>query len=284
MITNLKESLIDFMTSHRLSPDEVQCVNFFSQTQQEICHCDFIDFIELAEDINFEEYDPLIKHREVISRSIAIIAETWFITRSREAGSFWELNFLPAVGEYEEIEEEDIISDTDRIDEEMIELCYNVSSNSDYVRDDIMINNKKYTIDNMDGVEKVVNDDGDVAIILACNPGGRYWSDRSLATKDPQVLYHPELVKIVLEYRAKNPIKGYQLEDGNIGEVFNIDELSTKYNLNFGGITNERFNNLQIVWKPKGYDYIIDFSGAASHEGLRHEVIYSLGSVDVISI
>ena len=153
MITNLKQSLIDFMTSHRLSPDEVQCVKFFSEVQQEICHCDFIDFIELAEDINFEDYDPLIKHSEVISQSIAIIADTWFISRSRDVGSFWQFNVLPVIGEYEDIEEEDILTDTDRIDDEMIELCYGVSNNSEYVRDNLIINNERYIIENKDGIE-----------------------------------------------------------------------------------------------------------------------------------
>lgn len=282
MITNLKQSLIDFMTSHRLSPDEVQCVNFFSQVQQEICHCDFIDFIELAEDINFEEYDPLIKHREMISQSIAIIADTWFISRSREPGSFWQLNVLPVVGEYEDIEEEDIITDTDRIDEEMIELCYGVSDNSDYVRDNLMINDERYIIENKDGIERVVNKDGKVGIIIACNPNGRYWTVPSTAVKDPQILYYPELVKIVAEYRASNPIKGYQLENGNIAEVFDIDELSVKYNLDFGILGNQHFNNLQVVWIPKDTDYIIDFSGAASHDDLRHEVIYPVDSVNIV--
>lgn len=282
MITNLKQSLIDFMTSHRLSPDEVQCVNFFSQVQQEICHCDFIDFIELAEDINFEDYDPLIKHREVISQSIAIIAESWFISRSREAGSFWQLNVLPAIGEYEDIEEEDIITDTDRIDDEMIELCYGVSNNSDYVRDNLVIDNERYIIENKDGIERVVDNKGRVAIILACNPNGRYWTVSSTTVKDPQILYYPELVKIVIEYRANNPIKGYQLENGNIAEVFDIDELSAKYNLDFGPLGNQHFNNLQVVWMPKDTDYIIDFSGAASHEDLRHEVIYPVDSVNIV--
>lgn len=282
MITNLKQSLIDFMTTHRLSSYEVQCVNFFSQVQQEICHCDFIDFIELAEDINFEDYDPLIKHREVISQSIAIIAESWFISRSREAGSFWQLNVLPAIGEYEDIEEEDIITDTDRIDDEMIELCYGVSNNSDYVRDNLVIDNERYIIENKDDIERVVDDKGRVAIILACNPNGRYWTVPSTTVKDPQILYHPELVKIVIEYRASNPIKGYQLENGNIAEVFDIDELSAKYNLDFGPLGNQHFNNLQVVWMPKDTDYIIDFSGAASHEDLRHEVIYPVDSVNIV--
>lgn len=282
MITNLKQSLIDFMTSHKLSPDEVQCVNFFSQVQQEICHCDFLDFIELAEDINFEDYDPLIKHREVISQSIAIIAETWFISRSRDVGSFWQLNVLPVIGEYEDIEEEDIITDTDRIDNEMIELCYGVSNNSDYVRDNLVINNERYIIENKDGIERVVDDKGRVAVILACNPNGRYWTVPSTTVKDPQILYYPELVKIVIEYRVSNPIKGYQLENGNIAEVFDIDELSVKYNLDFGPLGNQHFNNLQVVWIPKDTDYIIDFSGAASHDDLRHEVIYPVDSVNIV--
>ena len=282
MITNLKQSLIDFMTDHKLSPDEVQCVNFFSQVQQEICHCDFIDFIELAEDINFEDYDPLIKHREVISQSIAIIAETWFISRSRDVDSFWQLNVLPVIGEYEDIEEEDIITDTDRIDDEMIELCYGVSNNSDYVRDNLVIDNERYIIENKDGIERVVDDKGRVAVILACNPNGRYWTVPSTTVKDPQILYYPELVKIVIEYRASNPIKGYQLEDGNIAEVFDIDELSVKYNLDFGPLGNQHFNNLQVIWVPKDTDYIIDFSGAASHDDLRHEVIYPVDSVNIV--
>lgn len=285
MIINLGDSLLEFIANHNLNIEEIEYVSYDSNYNDGATHCSFADLMDVIEEINFEDHDPLIKYREPIKNHICIVGNGWFVYNSSDSTAIWEYSLLPQpMGDYEPISEEDIIDEVDTVDEWATELLTNSSINTDYVRDKITAVGIEYKIDNMDGLEKVVNDDGHVAVILACNPNGQYWSVKSLATKDPQVLYHPELVKIVLEYRAKNPIKGYQLEDGNIAEVFDIDELSTKYNLNFGGITNERFNNLQVIWKTKGYDYVIDLSGAASHEGLHHEVIYPVSSVDVVSI
>lgn len=285
MVINLAESLLAFLEQHNLNTADVEYVGYQSAVFGEMAHCTLHDFIEVAEDINFEDYDPLVKHREPIKNQINIVAEQWFVTTSIEPGSLWTYSELPQpMGDYEPISEEDIIEEIDVIDEWAAELVVNESPNLDYVKDLIQINGVNYKIDGIDGLEKVVNDANCVAIILACNPLGRYWTVPSTTVKDPQILYHPELVKLVIEYRANNPIEGYQLKNGDIIEVFDVDELSAKYDLDFGTLTNHHFNNLQVVWVPKGVDYVIDFSGASSHEDLRHEVIYPVGSMNIVSV
>lgn len=283
MIVNLKRNILEFIKSHELSVIDIEYVNYISKEDGSLCSCDFSELLDVAEDINFEDHDPLIKHREQLHQNISIVADEWYITRSTDPAVIWEYHGLPALGDYKELYEEDLIDLDDIIDNEILDLITHESPNADYVRDNIMILDELYRIENNDGIEQVVNKKGCVAVILACNPNGRYWTVPTTSAKDPQILYHPELVKIVSEYRANNPIEGYQLKDGDIATVFDIDELSTKYNLDFGPIGNQHFNNLQVVWMSKNTDYVIDFSGAASHEDLRHEVIYPLSSMNVIS-
>lgn len=285
MIINLAENLLTFLEQHNLDTRDIEYVGYQSGVSGEISHCTFLDFLEVAEDINFEDYDPLVKHREPIKNQINIVAEQWFVATSNEPDTLWSYSELPIpMGVYEPICEEDIIDEVDVIDEWTSELLSNKSPNLDYVRDTIDIAGKTYKIDGINGLEKIVDDNNRTPVILACNPNGRYWTVQSTTFKDPQILYHPELVKIVIEYRQSHPIEGYQLADGNIMDVFDIEELSDKYNLDFGTLSNQHFNNLQVVWVPKGVDYIIDFSGASSHEDLRHEVIYPVGSMNIVSV
>lgn len=284
MIINLAESLIEFAQNHNINLEEVEYVGYHCALNNEQCHCTLVDFMDVAEDINFEDYDPLIKYREPIKNRIDIVSENWFIRNSNEPGAIWSYHELAAPpGHYEPISDEDIIEEIDNIDEWANELLSKESPNLDYVKDLIDINGVRYKIDGIDGLEKVVDDNGRVAVIMACNPNGRYWTTTA-TNKDPQILYHPELVKIVLEYRAANEIKGYPLKDCNIKTVFNIAELADKYNLDFGDITNESFNNLRVAWLPKNYEYIIEFSGAGSHLDLRHEIVKSLAGLDVIKL
>lgn len=285
MIINLKENLLDFIKSHNLSLEGIDFVSYKSSDGGEIYHCDLIDFIEVAEGIDFEEYDPLIKHREVLSDTINIVADEWFIQRSQEPGAIWQLNHFPETGDYEPVSEEDLINPDDNIDDDVVELLDLPSPNATYALDAIEINGETYHIDIKDGIQRVLNDRGHTAIIVACNPNGKYWTYPDAGVKDPQMLFHPELVKIIMEYQATlKPTNEYNLRDADIGSVLNLKELATKYNLNIEGFEQRAFNNLDVVFVNSGTEYQITYTGAASFPDLRHEVVTRVTPNDIIKL
>lgn len=285
MIINLKENLLDFIKSHNLSLEAIEFISYKSSDDGEIYHCDLIDFIEVADEIDFEEHDPLIKHREVLSDTINVVADEWFIQRSQEPGAIWQLNHFPETGEYEVVREEDLISPDDNIDSEVVELLDLPSPNATYALDSISIGADTYQIETKDGIQRVVTVNGLRGVIIACNPKGRYWTQPHAGVKDPQMLFHPELVKIIMEYQATlESVKRYNLRDADIGSVFNLEELASKYNLNIEGFEQDAFNNLDVVFVRPDAEYQITFTGAASFPDLRHEIITRMAPNDIIKL
>lgn len=288
MIINLKSNLLEFIKSHNLSVMDIEYVSYLSKEHDSYCCCDFSELVDIAEDINFEDYDPLIKHREQLSQDINIVADEWYITRSTDPAAIWEYHQLPPTGEYEEISEEDLIDPNDVIDEEVVELLSHESPNASYVRDRITILGKEYRIENNDGIEQVVNDKNEVGVILACNPRGQYWSQYTSVSKDPQLLFYPELIKIVMEYHGEHGSSAednlVKRSDADIGSVFKLEDIAKEYNLDIAGFDQNQFNNLKVEFVPKGYDYQISFTGAASHYEIRHEIISYLKPTDIIKL
>lgn len=288
MISNLKTNIIDFMKLHGASAMDVEYVHYFSKELEENCSCDFGEFLDIVEEINFEDSDVLIKHREQINESLCIVGDEWYISRSDVPEAIWSFHRLPVMGDYNSITEDDIINNIDNIDPDVVELLSQDSVNLDYVRDYITINNETYIIECKDDIQRVVNNAGKVAIIMACNPCGQYWTQSSDTIKDPQILFYPELIKIVMEYKDQcdNSVKpgNISVKNGNIESVFNIAELSDKYSLNFDGIRQEGFNNLRVEFVPKDYDYQISFMGAAIHPDIRHEIIRYIKEDYIINV
>lgn len=285
MIINLKESLLDFMTQHDLRAEDVEYVGYHCQFNEAEAHCDFVDFLEVAEDINFEEYDPLIKNREVIRPGLKILADEWFISKDDSGEAMWLLHHMAQpCGDYEPITEEDIIRDIDVVDDEMRSLLDITSENGTYVRDNIEINGVEYKIENKDGIERVVNNHDCVGIILAANANGQYWSAASTNQKDPQMLFYPELIKTVMEYTATFEIPTYHLFDADIGTVFNLANIQKEYHLDTSGFNADLFNNLRVIFVPKNETYRVSYTGAANHPELRHEILLRVTPEDNIKI
>lgn len=285
MIVNLKSNLLEFIKSHNLPVMDIEYVSYLSKEHDSYCCCDFSELVDIAEDINFEDYDPLIKHREQLSQDINIVADEWYITRSTDPAAIWEYHQLPPTGEYNEISEEDIIDTDDVIDLDVVELLTHDSPNLDYVRDSITILDKEYRIENNDGIEQVINDKNEVGIILACNPHGQYWTQPYAGIKDPQMLFHPELVKIIMEYQSTlEPLKGYNLRDADIGSVLDLEELASNYNLNTGGFDESGFNNLEVVFVRSECEYQITYTGGVNFPELRHEIITRVTPNSIIKL
>lgn len=274
MLVNLKESLIEFLVAHEVNFEDIEYVSYYCQFNEATCHCDFVDFIEVADEINFEEYDPLIKNREMIKPGLKIIASDWFVTLDGTAETLWRYSELSSEkGEYEPITEEDLIVDEDNIDNELRSFLDVQSENGKYVRDNITIGGKEYAIQTTEGIQKVLDDEGRVAVILAANPNGQYWTALTDVPKDPQMLFYPELVKIVMEYNATLDMPDYPLLDADIASVFDLEEINKTYHLDVSGFDATRFNNLRVAFLPQGHTYRISYTGAASTPELRHEII-----------
>lgn len=288
MIINLRRNILEFIISHNLSVMDIEYVSYISKEDGSLCSCDFSELIDIAEDINFEDHDPLIKHREQLNQNISIVADEWYITRSTDPAAIWEYHQLPPTGKYKELYEEDLIDPNDVIDKEVVELLAQDSYNMNYVRDHITILNKEYRIENADGIEQVVNDKNEVGVILACNPRGQYWSQYTSVSKDPQLLFYPELIKIVMEYHGEHGSSAednlVKRSDADIGSVFKLEDIAKEYNLDITGFDQNQFNNLKVEFVPKGYDYQISFTGAASHYEIRHEIISYLKPTDIIKL
>lgn len=108
----------------------------------------------------------------------------------------------------------------------------------------IVIRGKEYKIIN-EGIDKVVNDDNQVAVILASD-GMQYWTADYSCVKDINMLFHPELIKIVMEDMC---------EDDN----FSLDWINENLKLNTKGFESANIMYLDVVWVDLGTRFTIGF-------------------------
>ena len=116
------------------------------------------------------------------------------------------------------------------------------------INETITIHGKSYNIIN-DGIDKVVKDD-EVAVIIASD-GCRYWTSDNRVVKDINMLFHPELIKIVMEDMCED-------------ENFTLEWIEENLKLNTKGFENADIMNLSVIWVEVGsrfniaFDYIND--------------------------
>lgn len=101
----------------------------------------------------------------------------------------------------------------------------------------------------IDGIKKVVKDNK-VAVIIASD-GCRYWTSDNRVVKDINMLFHPELIKIVMEDMCED-------------ENFTLEWIEENLKLNTKGFENADIMNLSVIWVEVGsrfniaFDYIND--------------------------
>lgn len=116
----------------------------------------------------------------------------------------------------------------------------------------ITIANRQYKIIN-DDINKLYDKDKDVVAVILGSHGKQYWTANTSVTKDPQMLFHPSIIKVVME-------GGFEMVRSN------LDWIRDDLKVNIAGFTNMDLMNLKVVWLPAGtkfnivYDAINDTS------------------------
>lgn len=250
MIVNLLEATQLILSNANLNEDDIRYITFYNEETEEVQYCSYSEFSEIAEDIYYDENETLDTSRKIISSELSIIAERWWLRRSRdgEEGENWIYQEIPVPMEdlvqgVGELCEGFVISDIDVITEDYHDLVESNVREYPYAKaDKIVINEFDYDIVNDDGIDKVMRDDK-FAIIIASD--GRYWTWSNIRQRDTRMLYHPELVKSVLE---KTYVKN---------NMFDMDNIERELDLYTHGFNSDSFKELKIVWIPKGTSFNI---------------------------
>jgi hypothetical protein len=248
MIVNLAEATTLVLTNADLNEDDIRHVIFYNHDSEEHQYCSYQEFVDIAEEINYDENDTTFTGRRIIKSDLSIVADTWWLRRTRddEDTETWVYQELPmniedlneGMGEFNV---DYVIGDLDVMSDEYKELVDNNTREYPYAKaTDITINGKSHSIINDDGIDKVIKN-GNVAVIVATD--GRYWSSNNRLDKDPRMLFHPELVKLVMEGTYED------------GDVFNIEYMELHLNLNMTGFHNDSFKSLTIAWLPRGMQF-----------------------------
>ena len=85
-----------------------------------------------------------------------------------------------------------------------------------------------------------------MGVIVATN-GGQYWTGQPNVAKDPRMLFHPVLVKMVLE-------ESYVDMD-----TYNNAWIAEQLGISTNGFSDESFSALDIRWIPRGTEFMITY-------------------------
>lgn len=250
MIVNLLEATLLIITNAGHNEGDIRYVTFYNDDTDEMQYCTWGEFSDIAEEINYDENHTLDSGRRMIKPEISIVADTWWLRRTRDTddNETWLYQEVPipleelveGEGELDTkfiIAELDVMTDDYKtlVEEELKEYPFAKAS-------EIEIKDTKYTIIDDDGIDKVMKN-GNVAVITATE--GRYWTYSSYHGKDIRMLFHPELVKLVIEGT-------YEDED-----VFNNEYIEEHLGLGTQGFDNDSFKTLSVHWLPRGIQFNI---------------------------
>lgn len=249
MIVNLLAATRLVLDNANLNEDDIRYVTYYNDDTDEQQFCPWCVFVDVADEINYDENDSTFTGRRIIKPELSIVATDWWLRRTRddEEVETWVYQDMPPLMEdmVEGINEFDVkyvIADIDVMSDEYKELVEDTDKEYPFAKaTTIEINGNDYSTINDDGVDKVINN-GNVAIILAAE--GRWWTWSSSSTRDIRMLFDPNLVKIVLE--------GTYLTDD-----FNLEEIGQEIDLDVSCFSVDSFESLVIKWVPKDIQFNI---------------------------
>ena len=254
MIVNLAESTRQIIKNAALEITDINHVTFYNVDDEQYQRCSFAEFMETAEDINYEELDPLMANRPIINTDLEIVADTWFLRRTYdgEEGERWILNFLPKADDelYDgdgEFHSDYVIADDDIFDPHYVEMVKPEHSSYEYAQDStIDILGVSHDIVNLDGIQKVIESTGNVLIVKGYGYGEiwtRYVDD---AKYRPELMYHPRLIKHVMEHSSMEPL------------TFNNEILKELTGVEDAGYPVPHDVTLHVIAIPRGSEFSID--------------------------
>lgn len=268
MITNLAIQTRQVLADAKLDASDIGYVIFYNEDAEQFQYCSYSEFMEVAEDIDFDEHDPIIAGRRIIHPGLAIVASNWWLRRTTddEETENWVFQEIPlSMDEMQEgsgdFHMDYAINEIDALTPDYVDLIEVPSAYNSYVKsNNILINGQQFVTDDSDGIDKVYNNEDHVAVIVASN-GGQYWTNSPGNTKDPRMLFHPELIKMVIE-------ESYV--DMN---VFNNDWITNALGLNTSGFSDVSFLELEVRWIPRNQEFMIVYDRLNDDEQMCEQIM-----------
>ena len=268
MIVNLAIQTRQIIADAKLNVQDIEYVIFYNEDAGQYQYCSFSEFIEVAEDIDFDELDPTLAGRRIIHQSLAIVADKWWLRRSAddEDTDGWVLQEIPL--SMDELQEgsgdfhmDYVINEMDALTEDYVDLVEKPTTYNQYVQSNtISINGRQYNVDDSDGIDKVYDSEDRVGVIIATN-GGQYWTGQPNVVKDPRMLFHPELVKMVLE-------ESYMDMD-----TYNNAWIANNLGISTDGFSDESFLTLEVGWIPRGTEFMITYDSVDDIEYMGEQIM-----------
>lgn len=252
MIVNLAESTMRVIKDAGLDAQEIEYVGFYNDDDEQHQTCTFQEFIEIAEDINFDEFDPTIVGRRIIKETVEIVAEGWWLRRTVEGDDVesWVYSRLPkTIDETElgdgELHADYIINNVDNYDDDYVELVKHESPNKKYVKSDkITIGAVEYQIIDDDGVDKIVVDNH-VLVVIGSGQDNKYATINGNSSLNPNLIFSPAMIKHVFDTMDIT----IDLNDELIYKLTNVRDA---------GFDDHHTTSLRIVKVRRGVDFTIN--------------------------
>lgn len=267
MIVNLAIQTRQIIADAKLNINEIVYVIFYNEEAGEYQYCSFDEFMDTAEDVDYDELDPTFMGRRIIQPSLAIVAENWWLRRTTDEEDVegWVYQDIPlSMNEIQEgsgeFDVNYVISDIDVLPSDYQDLIGTRMEYNNYVKPaNILINGKQYIVSDVDGIDKVY-DGGNVAVIRATD-SGQYWTHDNSCVKDPRMLFHPQLVKSVME-------ESYADIDS-----FKLLDIAKSLGISTVGFEDIQFTKLTIAWIPQGSEFSIVYDAVNDLEQMEEQII-----------
>lgn len=269
MIVNLAEQTKIVLDSAQLSEHDIEYVIYHRGNSDNKFYCSYDEFIEMAEDINYDQFDGLTATRRMINKDLMIVADTWMLHRTEDDDEVegWVYKTIPPsidnlINGDGFLESIHLVNDDDNYDASYVDMVTDTDKEYPYVKaSTIEINGNTFNIIDDNGVDKIINKrDNTVAIILSSV--GKYWSAGDVVDKDIRMLFHPELIKMVMEdiYLDR--------------DVFNMQWIRDEFNFDTTGFSDDSFFELGIAWIPRGVKFDVVAAKVTINDTPHENVVY----------
>ena len=84
MIVNLATATLNLMKNADIDMSSISHVAFYNTDEEEMQICTFQEFIEVAGDINYDELDPVFSNRRIITNTLQVVGDTWWLYRTSD--------------------------------------------------------------------------------------------------------------------------------------------------------------------------------------------------------
>lgn len=282
MIVNLAEVTRQTIQNANLDERDVRYVIYHDDETATDKACTYSEFMDIAEEINYDDMDDLLNSRKMVNTSLGIVADNWWLRRAQEGevGETWIYQERPKPleeleGTLGELDTYHLIEEEDQLDEEYKELVAVDKEGNPYVLpSNITIANKTYAILEKDGVRMVHDKDTNKVAVIIGAGGEQYWTANppNITGKDIRMLLHPELVKMVME--------GTYTDTG----VYNKESIENNYGITTDGFFDYNFTSLKVEWVTVGSSFHIVYSSTGHIMDFFEEKVMLHNSDDMISV